>query len=422
MFALVDGNCFYVSCERVFHPELHNRPVVVLSNNDGCVVSRSDEAKALGIKMGDPIHLIADVVKQHKVVAFSSNYNLYGDMSQRMMSVLRQIAPVTEVYSIDEAFLDLSGIKDIDWRIIGHQIRIAVLRQVGIPTGVGIAPTKTLAKVANRMAKKQPIYGQVCVLDTPEVIENALNALPVGDVWGIGGQYARLLQDQGVLTALDFTRMPSGWVQRHMTIVGLRIQQELQGLPRIATELLTPPKQTICTSRSFGSMLTKLDHVREAVATHAHRCACKLRKQGSAARLITVFVQTNPFRPDLPQYHPSMTMALLTATNSSLVLVEQADRLLRQMWRDDYAYKKAGVIVDGILPESSVQLSLDTSMEQISQHRNLMRSLDQIRSRFGHRALTVGMSDGSAASQQRQLQLSRRYTTCWKELLEVTCG
>lgn len=418
-YALVDGNCFYVSCERLFNPALEGRPVIVLSNNDGCVVSRSGEAKALGIEMASPAHLMTDLLRQNRVAVFSSNYNLYGDLSRRMMAVLGRLAPGIEVYSIDEAFLDFGGVDCPDWWACGYFIRAEVLRQVGIPTGVGIAATKTLAKVANRVAKKQPEHGGVFVLETPDDIETVLRTMPVGDVWGIGGQYAKLLARNGVTTAWDFTQLPADWVRHNLTVVGARLQLELQGFPCLELEAVAPPKKNICTSRTFGKMLTDFGGVSEAVANHAHRCACKLRGQGSAANVLTVFLHTNPFKPELPQYNPSRTMTLPTATNSSLILVGHADAALKAIWRDGYAYKKAGVIVSGIVPENEIQLGFDVSLTDVDKHKRLMQAMDVVRGRYGHGAISVGTQGTANAWRLRQERLSRRFTTCWGEILEV---
>lgn len=419
MYALVDGNCFYVSCERLFCPALEHRPVVVLSNNDGCVVSRSCEAKALGIEMGAPAHLMNTFLRQNRVAVLSSNYNLYGDLSSRMMAVLGRLAREIEVYSIDEAFLHLGRMAHSDWREQGLFIRIEVLRQVGIPTGVGIAPTKTLAKVANHIAKKQPEHGGVFVLDTPVAIETALRTLPISAVWGIGGQYASLLERRGVRTAWDFTQLPAEWVRHQLTVVGARLQLELQGVACLALESIVSPKKNICTSRSFGKMLTDFGNVREAVANHAHRCACKLRQQRSAAQMITVFLHTNPFRPELPQYNPSRTLKLPTAANSSLTLVAQATEALQAIWRDGYAYKKAGVVVSGIVPEQEIQLSFDASLPDLDKHKRLMRAMDALRGRYGHEAIAVGAQGTAKTWKLRQERLSKRFTTCWEEILSV---
>lgn len=419
MYALVDGNCFYVSCERAFQPCLETRPVVVLSNNDGCVVSRSEEAKALGIEMGAPIHQLKELVSKGKVHVFSSNYALYGDLSRRMMSVLRRQAPTVEVYSIDEAFLHFEGISCPDWQALGQEIRMEVLRQVGIPTGVGIAPTKTLAKVANHLAKKQKAWGSVCVLETPEQIEAALRSLPVGKIWGIGRQHEKLLLQHQIQTALDFTRAPAAWVRQHLSVVGARLQLELQGQACLKMETIIAPKKNICTSRSFGQMLTDFKPVSEAVANHAHRCACKLREQGSAATLITVFLNTNRFRPELPQYNPSLTLSLLNAGNSSLDLVARAQTALRAIWRQGYAYKKAGVIVSGIVPEQEIQLSFGADTGRQEKQRALMQTLDALRARYGHDAIAVATQGSSKAWHLRQERRSQRYSTCWSEMLEV---
>ncbi|MCC7245247.1 MAG: Y-family DNA polymerase [Saprospiraceae bacterium] len=419
-YALVDGNCFYVSCERLFNPALEGRPVIVLSNNDGCVVSRSDEAKAIGIKMASAAHLIADLLRKHRVVVFSSNYNLYGDVSSRMMTVLGSLAPGMEVYSIDEAFLDLRGIQCANWWDYGQILRSEVLRRVGIPTGVGIGPTKTLAKVANHFAKKDRRHGGVFTLETTHEIEAALRELPIGNVWGIGGQYEKLLLRHNVRTALEFTEMPADWVRRNMSVVGQRLQQELRGIPCLEMESVAPPKKNICTSRSFGKMLTQYIGVSEAVANHAHRCACKLRQQHSAACVLTVFLHTNPFKPELPQYNPSRTIRLPTASNSSLMLVAQAEAALKAIWRDGYAWKKAGVMVSGIVPENEIQLTLDHSPKQTEKHKRLMLTLDSLRGRYGHHAVSVATQGVSNAWKLRQERLSPRFTTNWNDLLEAS--
>lgn len=277
MFGLVDCNNFYASCERVFNPSLNGKPVVVLSNNDGCVIARSNEAKALGIKMGVPAYQIKELVENKVVHAFSSNYTLYGDMSGRVMTILTELTPEIEVYSIDEAFINLDGIRDI--QSLGTEVVDRVTRGTGIPVSLGIAPTKTLAKVANKFAKKYPAYNRLCIIDSEEKRIKALKLFEIGDVWGIGRRQAAKLERQGVKTAYDFTQLSGAWVRKNMTVVGERTWKELRGFSCIDMESAPPAKKQICTSRSFGKMLTDIEPLTEAIATHASTCAKKLRLQ-----------------------------------------------------------------------------------------------------------------------------------------------
>ena len=295
MFALVDCNNFYASCERAFNPALRQHPVVVLSNNDGCIIARSEEAKALGIQMGTPEFKCRDLLKKHHIAVFSSNYALYGDMSSRVMTTLAALTPEIEVYSIDEAFLDMSTFNRFDLTDYARQIRRTVHHNTGIPVSVGIAPTKTLAKIANRIAKKNPDYQGVCVLKSHTEIHSALQRTKVEDIWGIGRQWSKLLQANRIETAADMAAAPAAWIRKHLHIVGARIQAELQGKSCLPMELIRPAKQSICTSRSFGRNVTTLPELQQAVATFAAKCAVKLRKEDSLASMLTVFIATSPF-------------------------------------------------------------------------------------------------------------------------------
>lgn len=281
MFGLIDCNNFYASCERVFNPALNGKPVIVLSNNDGCVIARSNEAKELGIKMGVPAYQIKNLIDSHGIAVFSSNYTLYGDMSGRVMSILTELAPEIEVYSIDEAFLNLDGIKEL--QPLGTNIVNSVTRGTGIPMSLGIASTKTLAKIANKFAKKYPAYNRVCIIDTEEKHLKALQQTEIRDVWGIGHKQAAKLEKQGVKTAYDFIQLPEAWVRKEMTVTGERTWKELRGISCIRMESIPPAKKQICTSRSFGKMISDIDTLIEAIATHASTCARKLRKQKAYA-------------------------------------------------------------------------------------------------------------------------------------------
>lgn len=341
MYGLVDCNNFYASCERAFNPSLNGKPVIVLSNNDGCVIARSNEAKALGIKMGVPAYQIKDLVKQYDIAVFSSNYVLYGDMSGRVMSLLADMTPEIEVYSIDEAFLNLAGIKDL--QSLGTNIVRKVSRGTGIPVSIGIAPTKTLAKMANKFAKKYPAYNRLCIIDTEEKRIKALKLFEIGDVWGIGRRQATKLEKRGVKTAFDFTQLPGSWVRKNMTVTGERTWKELRGISCIDMESAPPAKKQICTSRSFGKMVEDIDTISEAIATHASTCARKLREQKSFAQSLMVFIHTNNFREDLPQYWKNTIVQLPIPTSDTLEIVHYALEGLRRIFLPGYQYKKQGL-------------------------------------------------------------------------------
>lgn len=295
MFALVDCNNFYVSCERVFNPALIGKPVVVLSNNDGCFIARSDEAKALGLPMGGPAFKFRDILRKNRVRIFSANFPLYGDMSSRVMATIGDLAPEIEIYSIDEAFIDLGGFSRFGLERHAARIRSTVRKHTGIPVSIGIGSTKTLAKAANRMAKKNPGYEGVCMLCTKKEVLDALATLKVEDIWGIGRQWSRLLETRNIRTALDYSRTPASWIRKNLHIPGIRIQEELNGHSCLPLEQVRPPKQSICTSRSFGRTVISQDELQQAVATFAGKCARKLRQEGSVASMITVFICTSPF-------------------------------------------------------------------------------------------------------------------------------
>ena len=419
MYALVDCNNFYASCERVFDPRLENRPIVVLSNNDGCVIARSNEAKALGIAMGEPAFQKEKVYAKHNVAIFSSNFALYGDMSQRVMRTLAQHSAAMEIYSIDEAFLECGGLTADGLDRFGSQLRKTVKQWTGIPVSIGVAPTKTLAKVANHVAKRLPDNSGVCVLNKEETIEYCLKKLPVEKLWGVGRRYALFLRSWGINTAWDLRRMPEGWVKDNMTVVGLRLQKELKGEPCIPLENQPQKKKEICTSRSFGTMVTELDELQQAVSMYATRCAEKLRTQNSCTNLVEVFLHTNPFRPDLPQYKNVRFVRLPVASNSTLSIVQAALRGLRSIYRAGYQYKKAGVIVSGLVPSNTIQYNLFHSTDE-DRHMRLMNAMDTVNDREGRDILRVAEQGFDRRWTLRQERLSPCYTTRWADFMTIS--
>ncbi len=419
MFALIDCNNFYASCERLFNPKMVNRPVVVLSNNDGCVIARSNEAKTVGIKMGQPMFEIKDIVERENVAVFSSNYTLYGDLSTRVMQTIQSLVDEVEVYSIDEAFADLTGFVHHDLTQLGDEIRNRVFQWVGIPVSVGIAPTKTLAKIANHIAKKQKQYGGVCILRTSSDIEDALKQFPIEDVWGVGRRIAKHLQNFGVKNAYDFSKMNEAWVRSNFTVTGLRMVKELNGYSCIPMSQLVPPKKTICTSRSFGKMVKDYDVLAEAVANYAARCGEKLRKQKSCANMLLVFVNTNPFRTDLKQYTRHVFVPLPVASSSSSELIHYALLGLQTIFKEGYSYKKAGVIVSEIVPENQVQQNLFDEVDRTKQAK-LMATLDLLNSKMGRDVVRISSqgTDKKEWKLRRDL-LSPSFTTQWTDILEI---
>ncbi|RTQ44858.1 Y-family DNA polymerase [Hymenobacter gummosus] len=435
MIALVDCNNFYVSCERVFQPRLHERPVVVLSNNDGCLISRSDEAKALGFEMGEPYHLARARLQAHGVQVFSSNYALYGDMSRRVLRVLGEFTPEVDVYSIDEAFLNLAGMRyhagaaGLD--AYARRISATVHEHVGIPTAIGVAPTKTLAKLANRLARQLPAGQRVLVLDSDDSRWAALHQTAIGKVWGIGRRYAPKLEAAGIRTAADLVAASEGWVRRHLGgVVGVRLWQELRGQPCLdfdAADLAAEPGQpaagrhSVTCTRSFGRPQSDLAALREAVATFVSQAAEKLRRHGLAAHVLTVLLGTDKHAPG-PGARTHTTVATLpTATNDTGELIQLALQRLELLMRPGTAYYRAGVTLSGLEPPGQAQLSLfGQSAEQLEQRRQLMAHLDALNARFGRgtvRYAATGLDDG--AWRGRRNLMSAPCTTDWERLWQV---
>lgn len=414
VFALVDCNNFYVSCERVFQPFLENVPVLVLSNNDGCAIARSNEVKALGVKMGDPFFKIRPLMEKHGVRVYSSNYTLYGDMSRRVHDTLALLAPAAEEYSIDESFLRLDGIRDLEAH--ARRIRHTVRQWTGIPVSVGIGPTKTLAKIANHIAKKQPQHGGVFVL--PEDADECLAAFPVPDIWGIGPAYAAKLLRQGISSALDLKRTQDAFIKQEMTIVGLRLLQELRGVSCLSFEEIEPQRKSICCSRSFGHPVLELDELRESVASYIARAAEKLRRRKLVASYLSVFIRTNQFNADA-KYQAGRGATISPATNNTLRLNHIAQRLLAACYLKGFRYWKAGVLLEGLTDESSFQQRDFFVAPDSPKEKALMTALDSVNKRYGRNTLySAGQGITQRWSMKRE-KLSPRFTTCWEELPRI---
>ena len=414
MYALIDCNNFYASCERLFNPTLNNRPVVVLSNNDGCVIARSNEAKRLGIPMGAPAFEYRYLFERHRVAVFSANFPLYGDISQRVMNILATYSPNQEIYSIDECFLDLSGIEPL--REQGLEMRARVNRWVGIPISVGIAPTKTLAKAANRIAKKFPNQSEgVHVINTEELRVKALKWLPVDDVWGIGRRYAKKLHAAGIHTAYDFTQLPESWVLKNMTIVGLRLQKELRGIPAIEMEM-PEKRQSIATTRSFDRDYRGFDELRERVSTFTSIAAEKLRAQGSMCRRVVVFIETNRFRDEADFYANRVTVKSPFPTSSTLELVHYAVAGLKAIFLENRGYKRAGVVLMDFVDANEYQP--DLFLNSNPKHKKLMEAIDTLNNKHGKRLVRLANQDAKI-HKMRQERLSKAYTTDMNQLLDV---
>jgi len=416
-FALVDCNDFYVSCERVFDPRLAGRAVVVLSNNDGCIIARSEEAKALGLRMGAPFFEVRGTAEAGGVEVFSSNYALYGDMSRRVMSTLGTCAPAVEVYSIDEAFLALDGRCEGELREAGLAAREKVLRWTGVPTSVGIAPTKTLAKLAARAARREA-GGGVCCLTSPSRREEALAATPVGEVWGVGPRRALALREAGVETALDLSRADERRVRRRLTVVGARIVRELRGESCLPLEACPRPRRSVTVSRSFGRELTTPAEVSQAVAFFAERAAAKLRRDRLAARVLTVFMQTGRFAAE-PFAEGSATVSLPVPTDLTTELVGYAAAAAGRAFREGLRYRKAGVMLLDLVPRSPAQAGLFDARDR-ERARRVAEAVDRINARMGAgtvRPARVGYGHGW---QTRAGRRSPRYTTCWDELVTLS--
>lgn len=411
-FALVDCNNFYVSCERVFDPRLHARPVVVLSNNDGCAIARSNEAKALGIAMGAPVFTWRDMIRRHDIAVLSSNYALYGDMSRRVMATLGEFAPRLEVYSIDEAFLDLAGVSDP--LALAGQIKDTVTRWTGIPVSIGIGPTKTLAKVANRVAKKDPaVRGVFACEGDPRPL---LRGLPVEDLWGIGARWGAQLRELGIETAAQLRDAQTLLIRQRFGVVMERVVWELRGLSCLPLEDAAPPRQQIIVSRTFGQPVRSLYGLKTAVSHFVVRAAEKLRAEGLWAPAMTVFAHSNRFDPARPTYHRSETGVFPTPTADTAVLLRQAERAVKRIFQRGVTFAKAGVLLLDLAPTGSCQGDLLAAAPDATRAQELMAVLDQVNRTYGRDSLRFGAQVGPSHWRVRSGNRSPRYTTRWGEL------
>ena len=419
MFALADCNNFFASCERVFRPDLQGKPVIVLSNNDGCAIARSNEAKALGIKMGDPLFKIRDIVKKHNVAVFSGNMALYGDMSQRVRWVLEEYAPSIEVYSIDEAFLDLRGITNIDFDQYAKHISAQCWKMTSIPVSVGIAPTKTLAKIASKLCKQYPKLRGGCYMHRSQDIEKVLRKYPIEDVWGIGRRSAPKLKAMGINTAYDYTQLSENFVRSMSGITGVRTWKELQGIACIEFEDGFEAKQSICVSRSFSSEIYDNVELQEQITNFASTMAEKLRKQRSVACEMVVFAYTNRFKDTEPQAYSSGLVTFATPTADQRTIVAQAVAALHKEFKRGYGYKKAGVVVTKIVAEGEVMRSLFEDTASLERERRITSALDAINSTYGKGTIRLAVQ-GSGKIKTSSDNQSPHYTTRWSDIPKVS--
>ena len=417
MYGLADCNNFYASCERVFDPSLAGRPVVVLSNNDGCVIARSNEAKALGIGMGVPYFQIRELAARGGVAVFSSNFVLYGDMSERVMDTLRSLVPRTEVYSIDEAFLCFDQTDPRALGEFGRRIAHTVRRNTGIPVSLGIAPTKTLAKIASKLCKQYPKLDGCCCMYRQKDIEKVLRGFPVGDIWGIGRRHAERLRRRGVATAWDFTRLTPEWVRREMAVTGLRTWQELRGEPCFGLETAPVRKQQICVSRTFARDISDPEELRRDLTLFAARCGEKLRGQGSLCSEVRVFLLTNRFLADAEPRYDTALARLPVPTDSTLDLSREVGTLLRRIVRPGTAYKRGGVILSELQGADGVQADLFDAPDRARPTR-LMETMDRVNRRFGRNMLYVAAQGRDPYAMHRE-HLSPGYTTDWNDIITV---
>ena len=415
MFALADCNNFFASCERVFRPDLQGKPVIVLSNNDGCAIARSNEAKALGIKMGDPLFKIRDIVEKHNVAVFSGNMALYGDMSQRVRWVLEEFAPAVEVYSIDEAFLDLRGMDNIDFDAYAKEISAQCWKQTSIPVSVGIAPTKTLAKIASKLCKQYPKLRGGCYMHRPQDIEKVLRKFPVEDVWGIGRKSVQKLKLRGINTAYDFTQMAESTIQALFGITGIRTWKELKGIPCIEFEDGFKAKQSICVSRSFSTEIYEESVLQEQIANFASSMAEKLRQQRCVAGEIVIFAYTNRFKESDPQIYSNGLVSFTTPTADQRTIISQAVATVHKIFKRGYGYKKAGVIASKIIPKSEVMHSLFEDNAASERERKITSALDCINSTFGKGTIRLAVQ-GSGQIKSSSDNQSPHYTTRWSDI------
>jgi DNA polymerase V len=417
MFALIDCNNFYASCERVFNPNLQGKPVAILSNNDGCVISMSDEAKKLQLPFGAPIFKWEAFCKENDISVLSSNYPLYGDMSTRVMNILADFSPEVEVYSIDESFLKLNGFENYNLYEYGTTMRSRVLKWTGIPTCVGIAPTKALCKIANKIARSNLKQSKgICVIDSEENRIKALKWTKVGNVWGIGSRLKKRLQEKGCVTAWDFTQLPSSWVLKKFSIVEWRLQKDLQGISKIPLEEVSS-KKMIATTRSFENTYSDLENIKERISTFATRCAEKLRNQESSCHMLVVKLSSDRFQKNSQQHRESTSVIFSYPTDSTLEIANAAIKAVKTIFKPGIKYKKAGVIVTGLVPNDNFQLNLFT--HENPKHKPLMAAMDNLNKKFKGDKVKLGNQDLKRTWKMRQKRLSAKFTTNINDIIIV---
>jgi len=414
MIGLADCNNFYASCERVFNPRLKNEAVIVLSNNDGCVIARNNEAKKLGVKMGAPVFKIKDTISKYNINVFSTNFALYGDMSERVMNTLKSEVDDIEIYSIDEAFLNFSDFIDKDRAI---HIKKKVKQWTGIPVSIGIAPTKSLAKIANHVAKKYTSNG-IFIINNDSLANEILKKFPIEEVWGIGRRFGKKLSYFNIKTALEFKNANSKWIKKNFSVNGLRLQKELKGEICYPLESGYKSKKNICTSRSFSKEIKNFSYLSEIVSSFANNCAYKLRKQKICCTKISVFLMTNRFKLNSPQHFPSITLNFDTPTNDSFEIVSRANKALFKIHNPKYSYKKAGVVVHNTSPESSIQTSLFDTIDR-KKRQQIMKSMDLLNSKMGKNKIHLASGNFNRKWAFKREKLSPCYTTMFSDILKI---
>ena len=402
--ALVDCNSFYVSCERLFKPSIIKKPVVVLSNNDGCIISRSTEAKVLGIKMGEPYFKVKGIVKKHNIKVFSSNYSLYGDISRRVMKTLKQFSPQMEIYSIDEAFLDLSSVNNENLLEHGNKIRKTILKWTGIPTSIGIATTKTLSKIANHIAKKDS-SGVINLVNATQ-IDEILKEIKINDVWGVGRQLTKFYIKNGITTANQLKNITDSWIKKNTNVFGARTVMELKGLSCISLETHNEKRKNCCVSRSFGRKVTKLEELNESITKHCLNAAEKIRLDNQTTKRITVFIRTSPFQKDKNYYANSKNMDLPIRTNDSIELVKQALTALKYIYRKGYKYQKIGIIFSELNDVDIYRKNLFSSIGNEEVRKKLMKAIDYTNIKYGRNALSIAQ-----AGLNKKWNIKRQYSS-----------
>ncbi len=419
IFALVDCNNFYASCEKVFQPNLNKKPLIVLSNNDGCVIARSQEAKALGISMGVPVFKIKHTIKKHNVKTFSSNYALYGDMSSRVMNILAEKCPDIEIYSIDECFLDLKKIEDDNTEWCKEARRI-ILKWVGIPVSIGIGPTKTLAKIANKIAKSEKeISGVFNFYNVNDKETNTiLKNISVKDIWGIGKQWAKMLSNNHIYSAFDLKRTPKSWIREKMGITGLRIVYELSGKSCYKLETNSIPKKSVRCSRTFSKAISDKEQVFDAIRLFVQIAASKIRKKNQACQAIQVFISTDKFKKNTQQYYNSKTNNLINATSDSVILTIEARKIFNKLWKNNYLYRKGGVLLSNLSIEGASTPGL--FYREKKENHKLMETIDRINQKFGNNTLELGLKEKKSEWIMKQHHISSKFTTQWTDIIKVS--